>query len=257
MPTGPGHGGPLDGLRVLVSGGAGAIGTAVCAELLRQGARVVVADVRPPDKDWPGAPVPPRHETCDVADEATVGQLLSKLAAEGELPDVVCCHAGVNHEHPVTDFPMAEFDEIFRVNVRGAFVLAQSAARLWQERQVPGHLIFTTSWVAGIPWPGIAPYAASKAAVVSLMKSFAAELAATGIRANAIAPGIVSAGLARQQWDTSPEYRKLAQQAIALGTLQEPASVARALALMCTPDLAYMTGSVLTIDGGCSLSMLG
>lgn len=169
---------------------------------------------------------------------------------------MVCCHAGVAGEYPVADFPLDAFDEIFRVNVRAAFVLAGHAARLWRDRGTPGHLIFTSSWVAGRPWPGIAPYAASKAAMESLMRSFAAELAPAGIRANAVAPGIVAAGMAQHQWDTSPEYRALATSAIAAGRLQEPASVAAAVATLCSPDLAYMTGSVLTIDGGCSLRLL-
>jgi NAD(P)-dependent dehydrogenase (short-subunit alcohol dehydrogenase family) len=245
----------LAGQRILVSGGSGALGIAICTELLGRGADVVIADPRPPEHSWSGPA--PRYEACDVADPASAGELTGRLADSGWLPDIVCCHAGVAHEHPVTDYPLAEFDEIFRVNVRGSFVLAQCAARLWRDRDRPGHLIFTSSWVAGRPWPGIAPYAASKAAVVSLMKSFAAELAPAGIRANAIAPGIVSAGMARHQWETSPEYRELASRAIALGALQEPASVAEAVAALCSPALAYMTGSVLTVDGGCSLGMLG
>lgn len=242
------------GLRVLISGGSGALGVAICRELLDRGAEVVIADLRPPQDSWPGRP--PRFEHCDAADEESVAGLMARLAETGWIPDVVCCHAGVAYDHPVLDFPLEEFDETFRVNVRAAFVLAQRSARLWQQHERAGHLIFTTSWVAGRPWPGIAPYAASKAAVISLMKSFAAELAPDRIRANAIAPGIVSAGMARVQWDSSPEYRDRAGRVIALGSLQEPDSVARAVAVLCSPVFDYMTGSVLTVDGGCSLGLL-
>ncbi len=86
-----------------------------------------------------------------------------------------------------------------------------------------------------------------------LMRSFARELADKGIRANAIAPGIVSVGLAKHQWDTDPSYRSRAQKAIPLGYMQPLESVANAFLFLCSPAADYMTGSVLLVDGGCSL----
>jgi NAD(P)-dependent dehydrogenase (short-subunit alcohol dehydrogenase family) len=86
-----------------------------------------------------------------------------------------------------------------------------------------------------------------------LMRSFARELAPKHIRANAIAPGIVSVGMAKKQWDTDPSYRTRAQKAIPLGQMQELDSVADAFLFMCSPASRYMTGAVLTVDGGCSL----
>ena len=245
----------ISGRRILISGGSGALGTAICRELLGRGASIVIADPRPPPESW-ARDEAPRYEECDAGDPESVARLMDALVRSEWIPDIVCCHAGVAYDHPIVDFPLAEFDDTFRVNVRAAFILAQHTAHLWREHGIAGHLIFTTSWVAGLPWPGIAPYAASKAAVISLMKSFAAELAPDGIRANAIAPGIVSAGMAREQWDNNPDYRDLAGRVIALGRLQEPASVALAVATLCSPAFAYMTGSVLTVDGGCSLGML-
>jgi NAD(P)-dependent dehydrogenase (short-subunit alcohol dehydrogenase family) len=114
-------------------------------------------------------------------------------------------------------------------------------------------LVFVSSWVQDVPWPGIAPYAASKAALRSLARSFAREFAANGIRANILAPGIVGTGMAKKQWDTEPDYRRRATRAIPLGSLQTPQSVADALIFLCSPMSAYMTGSTLLIDGGASL----
>jgi NAD(P)-dependent dehydrogenase (short-subunit alcohol dehydrogenase family) len=86
-----------------------------------------------------------------------------------------------------------------------------------------------------------------------LMRSFARELAPRKIRANAIAPGIVGAGMARRQWDADAEYRVRAQKAIPLGELQSPESVADAFLFLSSAAAGYMTGSVLLVDGGCSL----
>jgi NAD(P)-dependent dehydrogenase (short-subunit alcohol dehydrogenase family) len=85
------------------------------------------------------------------------------------------------------------------------------------------------------------------------MRGFARELAPRHIRANAIAPGIVAAGLAQRQWDTDPGYRARAEKAIPLGYMQPPESVAHAFLFLCSPMASYLTGSVLLVDGGCSL----
>jgi NAD(P)-dependent dehydrogenase (short-subunit alcohol dehydrogenase family) len=104
-----------------------------------------------------------------------------------------------------------------------------------------------------VPWPEIGPYNASKAAMRMLMRNFARELAPQKIRANAVAPGIVGVGLAKRQLDTDPEYRARALKAIPLGYMQSPESVAHAFLFLCSPLADYMTGSVLLVDGGCSL----
>jgi NAD(P)-dependent dehydrogenase (short-subunit alcohol dehydrogenase family) len=93
----------------------------------------------------------------------------------------------------------------------------------------------------------------SKSAMNAMMRGFAREMAPHGIRANAIAPGIVGVGLARRQWDTDQAYKARAAKAIPLGFMQPPESVANAFVFLCSDMAAYMTGSTLLIDGGCSL----
>jgi NAD(P)-dependent dehydrogenase (short-subunit alcohol dehydrogenase family) len=132
-------------------------------------------------------------------------------------------------------------------------VVAQAAAQRWIAAGRPGQLIFTTSWVQDVPWPEITPYTASKAAMKQLARGFARELADKQIRANCVAPGIVAVGLAKRQWDSDPSYRARAQKAIPLGYMQPPESIANAFLFLCSPLAAYMTGSVLLVDGGCSL----
>ena len=85
------------------------------------------------------------------------------------------------------------------------------------------------------------------------MRGMARELAPHGIRVNAIAPGIVGAGMAKRQWDTEPGYRRRAEKAIPLGRLQPPESVADGFVFLCSDASNYMTGATLLVDGGCSL----
>jgi NAD(P)-dependent dehydrogenase (short-subunit alcohol dehydrogenase family) len=166
---------------------------------------------------------------------------------------IALCHVGMAGNSPLLEVTEQDWDRMMAVNTKTAFLLGQAASRSMIEDNIAGHLIFTVSWVADVPWPDIGPYRASKAAMKELARSFARELADKGIRANAMAPGIVGAGMAKVQWDTDPSYQARAKKAIPLGTLQTVDSVADAFLFLCSPAADYMTGSVLLVDGGCSL----
>lgn len=240
----------LSGQVIVITGGAGALGEAITTTLVAHGAKVGVLDIVERESSDPRL----TYRRTDVTDALDVDAALAEVAqAFGAWPTTVLCHAGVVGTHPLVDYPVDEFENLMHLNVGGAFVSARQAARSWRERGMPGHLIFTTSWVHQVSWPEIGPYTASKAAVVQLSRAFARELATDSIRANAVAPGIVAAGMAKHQWDTVPDYRERASRAIPLGALQSPQSVADAFLFLCSDLASYMTGSVLTVDGGASL----
>ena len=240
---------------IVVSGAAGGLGRFICRGLAGLGARVVAVDVA----EWPNelialAPGEIWPYRADVAVVDEVGALLGAVEDRfRRAPSTICCHAGIVEAHGILDYPPAALDDLFRANVRTAFVLAQAAARRWRELRVTGHLVFTSSWVQDYPWPEIARYCASNAAVHYLMRSFPKELAPFGIRANAPLPGIVSAGMAKRQWEEDENYRRRAEQAIALGYLQDTESVVDAVAFLCSPMASYVTGSAPAVHGGCLL----
>jgi NAD(P)-dependent dehydrogenase (short-subunit alcohol dehydrogenase family) len=249
----------LAGRHLVISGGCGAIGVGVVRRLVDCGARVTVNDLLPPEV----ARERLREGGVRLEETAYVQADLTQAAGAEELVDTArsrfgpihtaLCHVGMVVPRPLLELSVQEWDETMAVNVRTAFLLGQAAARAIIEDQIAGQLIFTTSRVADIPWPGIGAYNASKAAMKQLMRSFARELAEHGIRANAIAPGIVSVGMAKRQWDTDPTYRARAQKAIPLGHMQPLESVADAFVFLSSSAADYMTGSVLLVDGGCSL----
>ena len=246
--------GRLEGRRVLISGGLGAIGREVIAALAEAGARVAVNDIVPP-AEVGALPVGSLgYIAGDAGEPATAGRILdSTEELLGGLPQVVCCHAGIVRSASVLDYGLDDLDAVWRANVLAPFALAQAAARRWVAAEVPGILIFTSSWVQDVAWPGIAAYSSSKAALRSMARSFARELAPHGIRSNVVAPGIVGAGMALRQWNEEPPFRERTRTAIPLGELQSPRSVANAIVFLASDDSAYMTGSTLLVDGGASL----
>ncbi len=249
----------LAGRHIVISGGCGAIGLGIIKKLMAHGANVTVNDILSDQQatdrlSQNGIDISKTNYVKADLTDTNETDILVDTARERFGPiHVALCHIGMVIPKPLLDYTAEEWDETMAVNVRTAFLLGSAASRSMLEDGIKGHLIFTTSWVADVPWPEIGPYNASKAAMKQLMRSFARELADKGIRANAVAPGIVSVGLAKQQWDTDPTYRARAQKAIPLGVMQPLDSVADAFLFLCSTAADYMTGTVLLVDGGCSL----
>lgn len=247
----------LEGKSILITGGLGAIGRVAAARLLEHSARVAVNDVLPHEEarrlmdGWPAGRA--HYIRADVATAEGAREAAAKTEEAFGRLDVALCNAGMAHSSPIVDYPEADWDKIMNVNLKSAFLVAQAAARSMIRREVKGKIIFTSSWVQDVPWPEITPYNVTKSGMKMLMRGMARELAASGIRVNAVAPGIVAAGLAQRQWDTEPAYRRRAEKAIPLGYLQPPESVADALVFLSSSASDYMTGHTLLIDGGCSL----
>lgn len=243
-----------EGRKVLVTGGAGALGEAIVPALRHAGASVAVLDILPS----PDAPAMVSEPTAhylegDASSEASARALVSAAADRlGGLTDVILL-AGRVRSRPIIEQTAEDVRSVLALNVETALLTAQASARWWLERGEAGNLVFVSSWVQDVPWPGVAPYAASKAALRSLGRSFARELATSGIRANVLAPGIVGTGMAQRQWDEEPDYRARARRAIPLGYLQPSSSVADAAVFLCSRMSSYMTGSTLLVDGGASL----
>lgn len=244
----------LEGLGVVITGGAGDIGVAMGKELCRRGATVTLIDrkARAEAEQWiqrahPYAAM--AYVQADVRDRAAMD---AALAAVDPL-DVAIGNAGIVDAAPFLDITEQQWRDHLDINLTGCFHLGQAAARLMVERGRPGRIIFTGSWVQEVPWPEIAAYSASKAGLRMLARSMARELAPKRILVNVIAPGIVDAGLARRQMETEPQYRRRIQHVIPLGRPQTAEEVAKATAFLCSDAANYMTGAVLLMDGGCSL----
>ncbi|MEY3124019.1 MAG: hypothetical protein RLZZ573_539 [Pseudomonadota bacterium] len=252
--------GCLQNRHVLITGGSGALGQVMVARLLAHGAKVVNLDPMP----FPLDLLPDmraRLTTChvDITNEEAVtaffAQLNAGLGGCAAL-DTVICHAGVVLPGAIDSYSYHDWKRTFDLNLNGHFLVSRGALALLERNAVPtrpARIIFTSSWVGQVPWPGNGAYSPSKAAVDMFARSMARELAPRQIRVNILSPGIVAAGMALKQWEEDSAYRQRAGTAIPVGSLQTAESVAEALLFLCSSASDYMTGSTLVVDGGASL----
>jgi NAD(P)-dependent dehydrogenase (short-subunit alcohol dehydrogenase family) len=244
----------LDGLGIAVTGAAGDLGHAMSLELTRRGAHVTMIDRVGEEEAAKQIAAVGRVGDCtyvqaDVTDRPAVEGALREV----DPIDVAIGNAGIVESAPFLEVTGEQWQAHMDINLTGCFNVGQAAARLMVERDRPGLVLFTGSWVGEIPWPEIGPYCVSKAGVRMLARSMARELAARRIRVNVVAPGIVHAGMARRQYETDPAYARRASVVIPLGAMGTAEQVAQATAFLCSSEATYMTGSVLLVDGGASL----
>lgn len=245
----------LENQKALVTGAAGDLGNAMAVHLARAGASLVMWDIKPETEAREriaavraeGGEV--RYRQVDVRNRAAVDAAIAGL----DRLDIVCSNAGIVNAQPFLEVTQQNWQDHVDINLTGCFNVCQSAARKMVADQTQGRIILTSSWVGSIPWPEIAPYTVSKAGVNMLTKAMARELSGYGIRVNAIAPGIVRAGLAGRQLVEEPQYAARVAKVIPLGDPGTPTEIAEAVVYLASPQTAYMTGTILTLDGGCSL----
>jgi NAD(P)-dependent dehydrogenase (short-subunit alcohol dehydrogenase family) len=246
----------LSNLRVAVTGALGGIGIPTLKHLQSVGAQLVAIDLL--DSATAKKTLAENEVQVDsyhqvnITNSAEVAKLLESLKTVA-VPGALVNLAGIVHSGAIQEQSEESIREVFEVNVIGQTLIAQAFIKQWLATESPGNIIFTSSWIDHVPWPSVTPYAASKAAIVSISRGIARELATKKIRSNIISPGIVNIGMAAKQWRDEPDYRQRAQRAIPLGNLQEPISVAYGIEFLLSEKSSYMTGSNLLIDGGASL----
>jgi len=249
----------MESQRVIVTGGSGDIGCAMGARLYRDGFSVTLLDLKAPSEVSDEAKAlmtlsKDGHECVyrqvDVTNRARVDEVLSEF--EKDLVAVLA-NAGIVKSQPFLEISETYWNQHLDANLTGVFHTLQSAAKIFVKNKRPGQIIITGSWVGTVPWPEIAAYSATKAAVEMLAKSAARELAEHKVRVNVIAPGIVNAGLARHQLNTEPQYAARVAKVIPLKELQTAEQVADIASFLCSKSGDYLTGSTILADGGASL----
>jgi len=247
--------GDLAGRTALVTGASSGLGAHFAAVLAGAGVEVILAARREEALRSVGGAITADGGRCstlrlDVSDPASIRDAEPSLARV----DILVNNAGVGTKGSALDQTEADWDTVIDTNLKGAFLLAQATARAMRAREAGGSIINVSSILGLRQAGGVVPYAVSKAGAIQLTKTLALEWARYGIRVNALAPGYFDNEVNAELWDS--EFGKAMLKRIPQrrpGRLQD---LDGPLLLLASDASAYMTGSVLTVDGGHVVSSL-
>jgi 2-hydroxycyclohexanecarboxyl-CoA dehydrogenase len=250
--------GRVDGKVALVVGAGGGIGGAGAEALAREGAAVLATDIDAAAAEATAGRIRAAggravSQRLDVRDRSAVDEAVAAAVREFGRLDILLECAGISHRGNFLDLDPAIWDRIVAVNLTGMFHLGQAAARQMVLQANGGNgggsIINVTSQLAEVARPGRAAYVASKGGGRSLTHAMAVDLAAHGIRVNAIAPGPTLTGLTRASY-TDPEARRATEALIPLGRLGQPDDLVGAVLFLASDESRWVTGSTVTVDGG-------
>ncbi len=239
----------LDGRRALVVGAGSGIGKASAEALASFGAVVTCADVDLPAAERTAETIragsgSAQALSVDVRDTATVNAALER---HHEL-EILVATPGINVRKPLVDISDDEFDRVIDVNLKGTFRLLRGAGALMAARG-RGSIVAFSSIRSVTVEPGQGVYAATKAGIVQMIRALAAELGPRGVRANAVAPGVVDTPLTAQIKRDTGWHEAYARKSI-LGRWAKPEELAGIVVYLASDAASYVTGACFFVDGG-------
>jgi len=246
----------LDGKVALITGAGRGIGKAMAQVFVTHGTKVVVGDI---NKEWaaetaneinsqsPGSAV---SVFLDVSDPESVAKAISTAVEKFNQLDILVNNAGIHRSHPFIEFPLADFELVYDVNVRGNFLCSQAAAKQMISQGHGGCIISMASASGKKADPGGTAYNSSKSAVIGLTRVMALELGKYGIRANCILPGATDTEMLRGVFEAEPDLKRILEERTPLGKMALPEDQANAAVFLASDMAAHITGEQLVVSGG-------
>jgi NAD(P)-dependent dehydrogenase (short-subunit alcohol dehydrogenase family) len=238
----------LNGKRVLITGGAGGIGSATAKRFIQEGAHVYVfdRDEAACQRLLTDLPNLAGYILVDVADPDSVARAFDELDKRAGGHDILINNAGISIRHSFLDITPQEWRTVLDINLNGVFYVAQQSARRMLA-QGGGVIVNMGSSNGLMGYPYYADYNASKAGVIELSRSMALELGPT-VRVNAVCPGFIMTPM--QEAEYTPEMRQAFENKLPLNKLGQPEDVAALFAFLASDEAGFITGQYFVLDGG-------
>jgi NAD(P)-dependent dehydrogenase (short-subunit alcohol dehydrogenase family) len=246
----------MTGRTALVTGASSGIGKSTADLLARHGANVALLALGDDLLESATADVA-RHGTkvrpiaVDVGDSAAVDDAFAEAEDLGDV-DAVFNNAGTSTLASITDTTDEQWDRLVRVNLSGSFYVARAAARIMKTRR-RGAIVNTASELALVGQGGYTAYTATKGGILAMSRALAGELAAWGIRVNAVCPGITDTPLFRAEFHDNPDPEaEIAEneRSVVMGRIGAPPEIAEAVMFLLSERASYITGTHVVVDGG-------
>jgi 3-oxoacyl-[acyl-carrier protein] reductase len=241
----------LNGKRALVTGASGAIGGAVARALHAQGASVALSGTKREALDkLAGELAGARVVPCDLSDAAAVEKLVpsAEEALGGEL-DILVNNAGITRDMLFARMSDEDWQKVLDVNLTAAFRLSRAVLRGMMRRR-DGRIVSITSVVGVTGNAGQANYAASKAGLIGMTKSLAAEIASRNVTVNCVAPGFTASAMTEALND---KQKAMIMERVPMRRYGTPAEIAAAVVYLASPEAAYVTGQTIHVNGGMAM----
>lgn len=245
----------LENKVAIVTGAATGIGQAIAIAMAREGAAITVDYVGQPGtaddtiKQITDLGGQAQAIAADVSNPDQVNNLIQQTVQKFGKLDIFVNNAGIEFKHPITEFPIDQWNKIIAVNLTGPFVCSQAAARQFIAQGNGGRIINISSIHEDLPMPTNAPYCATKGGLRMLTRTIAVELAPHQITVNNIGPGAVYTPIDADV-QAQPELEKQLMAEIPLGRWGKPEEIGHLAVFLASDDAAYITGSTYFIDGG-------
>ena len=245
----------FSGKTAVVTGGSRGIGRAVCLELAKGGANVVLCYA---GNEAAAAETVSACEAlgakalavkCDVADSAQVKALMDEAVKAFGRIDILVNNAGITRDGLLMMMKEDDFDAVISANLRGTFLCMKAVSRTMMKQRY-GRIVNLSSVVGLRGNAGQVNYAASKAGVIGMTKSLAKELASRGVTVNAVAPGFIETDMTAAMTEAA---KTATLASIPMQRLGAPEDIAKTVAFLASDDAAYITGQVIAVDGGMSM----
>lgn len=244
----------FEGQVAIVTGASRGIGKEIALQFAHHGA--TIACVATTEKGGEATAQLIRDEggnakgyACDVSSASDVEELYKNVVEDMGTPAVLVNNAGITKDTLILRMSEEDWDRIQDVNLKGAFLMTRAAAKLMMKARY-GRIVNLTSVIGTGGGAGQANYAAAKAGVIGLTKSVAKEFGSRNITCNAVAPGFIETDMTSE---LPEEFREFVKKQAPAGRLGNPADIAPAILFFASKEAAYITGQVLTVDGGLTL----